>query len=68
MKMDEEMKDALKGIFEELTDEQKEKVKACKNADEVMNLLGEWGVELPDELVGNVAGGDWYNPCTWFYH
>ena len=61
--MDENMKEALKGIYENLTDEQKEKAKACKSADELMALLGEWGVELPDDLVENVAGGcgsiDW---------
>ena len=51
------MKEALKDIFEKLTDEQKEKAKACKNEDELMNLLGEWEIELPDELVDNVAGG-----------
>ena len=55
--MDENMKEALKGIYENLTDEQKEKAKACKSADELMALLGEWGVELPDELLDGVAGG-----------
>lgn len=58
--MDEKMKEALKGIIEKLTDEQKEKVSACKDADELMELLGEWGVELPDEMADQVAGGfDW---------
>ena len=58
--MDEKMKEALKGMFEKLTDEQKEKVSTCKDADELMKLFGEWGVELPDELADQVAGGfDW---------
>ena len=55
--MDEKMKEALKGIYENLTDEQKEQAKACKSADEFMKLAGEWGIELPDELTDLIAGG-----------
>ena len=55
--MDEKMKEAMKGIYEHLTDEQKEKAKACKNMDELMKLAGEWGVELPDEALDAVSGG-----------
>ena len=58
--MDEKkLEDTMKDIFEKLTDEQKEKAKACKNMDEFMKLAGEWGIELPDELVDNVGGGLW---------
>ena len=58
--MDEKVKEALENISEKLTDEQKEKVNACENADELMKLLGEWDIELPDELVDQIAGGyDW---------
>ena len=45
------------GIEKYLTDEQKEKVKACKSPDEIIALLGEMGVELPDKLLDAVAGG-----------
>ncbi len=55
--MDEKMKEAFKGIYDNLTDEQKEKAKACKTMDELMTLAGEWGVELPDEVLDAVAGG-----------
>ena len=55
--MDEKMKEAMKDIYENLTDEQKEKAKACKNSDELMKLAGEWGIELPDEVLGAIAGG-----------
>ena len=56
--MDEKkLEETMKDIFEKLTDEQKEKAKACKNMDEFMKLAGEWGIELPDELVTGVAGG-----------
>ena len=60
--MDEKMKEVMKGIYENLTDEQKEKAKACKSVDELMKLAGEWGIELPDEFLGTVAGGKMW-PC-----
>ena len=57
------MMEILNGVFEKLTDEQKEKAKECKNADDFMKLAGEQGIELPDDLLDNVAGGaygdDW---------
>ena len=56
--MDEKTKEMLKNIYESLTDEQKAKAKACKTMDEMMALAGEWGIELPDEMVDAVAGGD----------
>ncbi len=55
--MDEKTKETLNSVFEKLTDEQKEKVNACKNADELMKLLGEWGVELSDDMVEAITGG-----------
>lgn len=58
--MEEKMKDALKNVYEKLSDEQKKKADACKSADELLKLLGEWNIELPDELVDQVTGGfDW---------
>ena len=61
--MDEKTKEALKEIYENLTDEQKEKVKTCKDMDELMKLAGEWGMELPDELVDTVSGGVSCDKC-----
>ncbi len=49
--------DALKGIWDSLTDEQKAKARECKNMDELMLLAGKMGIELPDEMLDNVAGG-----------
>ena len=54
---DKKLTTALKGIYDSLTDEQKEKAKKCKTMDELMKLAGEWGLELPDELLDNVNGG-----------
>ena len=56
--MDEKLKEAMSGILEKLTDEQIEQAKTCKTMDEFMVLAGEWGIELPDELMDAVAGGE----------
>ena len=63
--MNETIKKALAGIYENLTDEQKEKAKKCKTMDEMMALAGEWGIELPDEMLDAVAGGSHveHEPC-----
>jgi len=53
----EELKKTLKGVYDSFTDEQKEKVKACKSAQELIAFAKEEGIELPDELLNDVAGG-----------
>ena len=66
--MDEKMKEVMKGIYENLTDEQKEKAKNCKTMDELMTLAGKSGIELPDEALDAVAGGcddDCNHSCSW---
>ena len=55
--MNEKLESALKGIFDSLTEEQKEQAKACANMDELTALLGKLGVELPDELLEDGGGG-----------
>ena len=55
--MDEKQNESLKGIYNKLTDSQKEKVKDCKSADDFIILAKEWGIELPDEVLDQVAGG-----------
>ena len=44
-------------ILNGLSEEQKEKVRACKDPKELVALLSDMGVELPDELLDGVAGG-----------
>ena len=61
--MDEKLKEALEGIYENLTHEQKEKAKACKTMEEMIARSGEWGIELPDEVVDAVAGGIGIGGC-----
>lgn len=55
--MDEKMKEALDGIYDNLSDELKEKAKQCKTMDELMEFAGKEGLELPDEVLDAVAGG-----------
>ncbi len=52
-------------ILNSLTDEQKEKVKACKDVSELTALLGEMGIALPDELLDAAAGGLGQTWGTW---
>ncbi len=61
--MDEKMKEALKSVYNNLTDGQKEKAKACKTYEELMDFAGKEGIELPDDLVETVAGGDALDQC-----
>jgi len=52
----------MKGIYDNLTDEQKEKWNACEKEEEFRKFLNEEGIELPDELMDAAAGGwkpDW---------
>ena len=51
------MEKALGEFFNKLNDEQKEKAKECKTLDELMAFAGKEGIELPDEMLDNVAGG-----------
>ena len=55
--IDPKLQETLKGVFDALTDEQKEKAKQCKTMDELMMLAGKEGIELPDEALDKVAGG-----------
>ncbi len=53
----EKLNELLKNVWDSLTDEQKEKAKACKTPDELLKLAGEEGIELPDEALDAAAGG-----------
>lgn len=49
--------------FEKLSAEVKEKAIACKSADELIQLAKEEGIELSDDQLESIAGGDWKDPC-----
>ena len=55
----------LSELFASLTDEQKERVRVCKDGRSLAKTLEELGVELPDTLLDEVAGGNGQNPVTW---
>ena len=64
----EKLKTMLGELWESLTDEQKEKARACKTVDELLKLAGEEKIELPDDMLDAVSGGVWaptstYNPA-----
>ena len=56
--MDEKMKELIGKIYETLTDEQKERAKECKSMKELMDFAGKEGLELPDEVLDAVSGGE----------
>lgn len=47
-----------KEFYETLSDEVKEKIKACKTEAEMKKVLDDSGVELAPELLEGVSGGD----------
>ena len=55
--MNKEINEALKKILDSLSDEQKEKAKACRTAEELLKLAQDAGIALPDELLEAAAGG-----------
>ena len=46
-----------KELLEGLSEEQVAKVKACKNAEELLSLAKEEGIELTDEQLASISGG-----------
>ncbi len=52
-----ERKESLERIFTQLSDEQKEQFKNCKNMDEVMKLANKENVELTDDQLDFLASG-----------
>ena len=44
--------------FDDLTDEQKARVMECKTTEELVALAKAEGVELSDEQLNSIAGGD----------
>jgi len=55
--MSEKLNVTLKGIYDSLTEEQKEKMKACKTAEELSAFATEENIELPDDAMDMISGG-----------
>ena len=49
---------------EELTAEQREKLKSCKDSAELQSMLNDMGVGLTDEQLEEVAGGEKWYQCN----
>ena len=43
--------------FENLTEEQRQKARACKTPEEILALAKQEGVELSDEQLEGISGG-----------
>ena len=53
-----EFKSALKGNIDKLSDEAKDKLKAAQTKAEALGILNSEGVELTDDALDNVSGGE----------
>lgn len=47
--------------FNDLTEEQKAKAKACKTHEELLALAQEEGMELSADELESISGGEWVN-------
>ena len=52
----------------ELTDEQKAKLKSCKDSAELQSMLNTMGIELTDEQLEAAAGGSTWHDCSQLDH
>ena len=44
-------------LFQQLPEETKEKIRNCKTEEEAMDILKEDMIPIPDDALGDVAGG-----------
>ncbi len=61
-----EEKESLERIFAQLSDEQKEQFRNCKDMDEVMKLADAENFELTDEQLEFLASGGCSRECKNF--
>lgn len=52
-----DLNELKKRVAANLTDEQKEQLKACKSKEDALAVLAKAGCELPDEMLEAVSGG-----------
>ena len=46
-------------VFDDLSPELQERARACKTADELVELANSEGIELTDEALESISGGSW---------
>lgn len=49
--------DKFKTVWDSLTDEQKARAKNCKTVDDLLAFAKNEKIELPDEVLDDIAGG-----------
>ena len=54
----EKMEKAFDGFIDTLTEEQKEKLEECRTPEEVTAFAGKEGIELSEEMLDAIAGGN----------
>ena len=54
--------------FENLSPELKEKAIACKTSEELLELAKSEGIELNDEQIAAISGGQSWHCDTYVYH
>lgn len=52
----------IQDMYDRLTEEQKAAFKDCKNQDDFLRKVQEEGIELTDEQLEAISGGE----CDWF--
>ena len=60
-----ELKGALKGNIDKLSDEAKDKLKAAQTKAEALGILNAEGVELTDDALDDVSGGKINPDAAW---
>ena len=59
--------DKYQEMYDSLSDEMKAKVANCKTADELMEFAKSEGIELTDEQLDAISGGDSFWSCDDYY-
>ena len=59
--------DKYQEMYDSLSDDLKAKVANCKTADELMTLAKSEGIELTDEQLDAISGGDSFWSCDGYY-
>ena len=65
--MDEKLRTGIKDLYGTLTDEQKVKAAVCRTGKDLTAFADREGVELPDELLDAVAGGNAEDNYVFFF-
>ncbi len=54
---EEKINETMKGIYDQMSNDQRERFRKIDSADGFKNFFEEEGIDLPDELLSQVSGG-----------